>query len=158
MYPQFDSWTWYYTPRGVKKNWVAPLDHGQKGWNPRWRPRWPPQARNAHRSWTEGHRVLVLVSTPRFSGSRNSIKPFIWSLSHLVRWNSKWRPRWPTQGSNVHRSWTECLRKFVLVSTFRFLGSRNPIRLPIWSQMHLILVKSKWRPKCIDHPRFNWRS
>ena len=55
----------------------------------RWRPRWPPFASNGNKSFIIYPRDMILVSTPMFWRSRNSLRPVKVQLNDQVFLKSK---------------------------------------------------------------------
>jgi hypothetical protein len=53
----------------VYQSWIA-----GKLFFPRWRPRWPPKPSNDHNRVTIGWNLMIKVSIPRFSGTRNTME------------------------------------------------------------------------------------
>ena len=102
MCPHFDAWSLQYTLCKYKKNLGGQSGSRAEGMKSRWRPRWPPCHKITHNSSTKWATEIILVSLHRFCGSRNLMKPCIWSSPYLVMLKSNIATK------RGPRCWTSC--------------------------------------------------
>ena len=72
----------------------------------KWRTKWPPKHELPDISFNIWARIIILVFTCRFLGSRNSISMFKLILRHIGY--TKWQTRWRTKQRPRHRMSKKC--------------------------------------------------
>ena len=105
----------------------------------RWRPRWLPKDKILYSFLSMWARHIIFVATHRFLRSRNrlSMLKFISDIS--VTCTQKWRTKWPPKHEIPDISFNIWARIIILVSTCRFLGSRNSISMFKLIYSHIVI-------------------
>ena len=115
----------------------------------RWRPRWPPKDKILNIFLSMWARHIIFVATHMFLRSRNwlSMLNFISDIS--VTCKQKWRTKWPPKHEIPDIFFNIRARIIILVSTCRFLGSRNSISMLKLTLKHTGHTKwqTRWRTK-----------
>ena len=92
---------------------------------------------------------MILVPRYRFLGTRNPMEEETLSLGHsLYQINPIYPPRWRIILKKCCNSSTNS-RNMILVSRYKFLGTRNPMEEETLSFDHsLYQINPRWQPRC----------